>query len=165
MWALLLGLPLGLAACGGGDETPPPPPKALVPSALQDTAPADSLPAVADTAEVPMIMETQAAAEPDRTPPPPPPVMKETPPKTSVSANTGPFSLQLGSFRTEANADKRMSEIKELGYNPAVEKADIGGTAYFRVVLRGLETQEKAGAIGEKIRTALDIEYLVRRTD
>jgi len=80
---------------------------------------------------------------------------------TTISG--GPYSLQLGSFGNVAAAGRRAESIRQLGYDPTIEAADVGGTTYHRVFVRGLADKEEASTLGEHLHTKLGITYLIRR--
>jgi DedD protein len=83
--------------------------------------------------------------------------------QTANHAADGPFSLQLGSFSSADNADRQANRIRDMGYNPGVEVATLGGQTYHRVVLRGLADRDEAERLGEHIRSQLEITYLIRQ--
>ncbi len=75
----------------------------------------------------------------------------------------GPFSLQLGSFKVAASAEKLRSKLNGLGHLATVEKAEVGGVLYHRVFIRGLADRQKADQLGEDLHSRLGLSYLIRR--
>jgi cell division septation protein DedD len=173
----LTGLLLVIAGCGGGDKEEQSTAQrsgGLVPAKL------DSVSAVAgvDTAAVPAAGEqmTEPVGDPSEDAQAPKPVVEEIraqPSKTAPAkvpaakkaAPGGAFSLQVGSFRQESNAVNLALKIRERGYQPVVEVAEVGGMAYHRVFIRGLADRTQAENIGEELRSGLGINYLVLRSN
>lgn len=168
---IMLGVVWALAGCSGKDKpdlTPQPSSQAMVPAAADSGA--------ADTTGVaaPGTMEaagTSAAAgvhSPDmddtavRAHEPVEPVSNPFA-RSRVSAGTGAYSLQLGSFRSAANAEAEVARIAALGRTPDIEVATLGGQTYHRVVLHGLADRAEAERLGEEIHSQLGITYLIRQ--
>ncbi len=169
LWAAL-GLSL-LAGCGGQDEPEPearPASQAMVPAGTDttavDTAVADVLtdpqnPGTSETDAVPTDAPEATLHEPLRAETAEPVAHS----RTKVTAGTGEYSLQLGSFRSAANARAEVERIAAFGHTTEVEVATLGGQTYHRVVLRGLADRAAAERLGEDISSQLGITYLIRR--
>lgn len=80
-----------------------------------------------------------------------------------IRSAEGDYSLQLGSFRSAENARRQADRLRELGYEPELEVASLGGQTYHRVVLRGFPERAEAERLGEHIRSQLGITYLIRQ--
>lgn len=84
--------------------------------------------------------------------------------KASVPVSSGgTFSLQVGSFRQQANAASLAQKVQKLGYPASIEMAEVGGLMYHRVFVRGQATRAQAEKLGEELRSELGINYLVLR--
>ncbi len=90
-------------------------------------------------------------ASPTRTAPPAPPI-----------PGNGRFSLQLGSYKTAAYAEKKAQELRVQGHPATVERADVWGRIYYRVFIRGLADRTSAEILGDELRVEMGLDYLVR---
>lgn len=170
---LLIALALVMiAACGDKDEGTPVPRQgqALLPAARIDSVP----PAPADAGEttVPEPGASAAATTPKPTAEtikaaaPSPERAARKPISGATQAGTkawGAYSLQLGSFRQEANAKRQAARLRERGHAVQIEVAVLGGQTYHRVFLHGIADRDTARRLGEKIHRELDLAYLIRR--
>ena len=80
-----------------------------------------------------------------------------------VEEPAGDYSLQVGSFRDQANARARADKLRELGHQASVEPALVKGQQYHRVFVRGLSSRSEAEKLGEDLRARLGMDYLVLR--
>jgi cell division septation protein DedD len=71
----------------------------------------------------------------------------------------------LGSFRQSQRAAALAGRVREAGHAATIEMAEVGGTAWHRVMLDGFADRTEAGRVGEELRTRLGIDYLIRRRD
>lgn len=158
---------MGLGGCGGQEEAPVADQtrqtEAMVPDTVvpNDAPPAVETPTEADT---PVVAETVPAEDP-----PPPADVAEAPNKTVVAppppaprAGDGRFSLQLGSYKVEAQAREKADQLKNLGHAATVETAEVNGGFYYRVFIRGLASYDRAEKLGEELQSSLGLGYLVR---
>ncbi|MBU8870255.1 MAG: SPOR domain-containing protein [Gemmatimonadales bacterium] len=81
------------------------------------------------------------------------------------SGSVGPYSLQLGSFQKRSFAEERLGQVLATGLKPVIETVDVNGDTYFRVMVRGISDRSTAQQVGEKLRSRLDITYLIKRAD
>lgn len=165
VWALAL-----LGGCGGQDEPAPTPARdtqAMVPVEPDSTVP-DSTGTAAVVGEDlagtsaaggvhPAVSGNETVTAPRQEP------VSNPFNRAHVTAETGDYSLQLGSFRSAANARAQVERIGTLGHQPEVEVATLGGQTYHRVVLRGLADRAEAERLGENIHSRLGITYLIRQ--
>ena len=165
-----------LAAGCGGDKEPAPDAnqssRSMVPAGL-DTAAVDSLTAAmpadvdaasrgTDDGEVRAAIKSSDTAPAAAGPSGAAQARGQTAP-ARVTDTGGGYTVQLGSFARETNAEALAARVKELGYRPVVEVATLGGQTYHRVVLGGLSDRNEAERLGEHIRSELGITYLVRQ--
>ena len=165
-----------LAGCGGDkrDDTAQLPRTEVAPDRLadRDTTGGDRTPAGGETAPGAGATE-QVPASPE------PAVMDETPaagtpaggtpaaasatmaPPQTAAAERGRYSLQLGSFRRPANADRLVARLRELGRAPVVEQVTVGGQTHQRVLLTGFDDRDEARRAGEDLRNRLGVDYLI----
>lgn len=161
------------AGCGKKEDKATPVPhdaRTLIPPALPDstTAQADSL--VQTEAGAGDAAGAAGTAVPEKISPLTPapdesPSQAKPTPRPAPQTSSGPYVLQLGSFRRAGNAEEQVARLQALGYDARIEVAVLGGQTYHRVSLVGLESKEEARRLGEKIRADLGIAYLIRRTD
>lgn len=73
---------------------------------------------------------------------------KVTDEKSAPKAQMGPsfdkWSVQIASFKTQADADAKLSEMKKNGYDGFVEQAQVGGSDVFRVKIGPVATRTEA---------------------
>lgn len=176
---LLLALAIAAPGCGGGDEEEAEevPRTALVPGALDDTlhATTDTTAwhSMAGTGEDDAVLPTGDSTTGDSGEAahdaPEPEVLESVATRDEPAADqaspaeTGAFSLQLGSFQDLGNARRQAELLRKNGYDPVLETSTLGGQTYHRVVLRGLPDRSAASALGERIHAELGITYLVRQ--
>ena len=165
---------LTLAGCGSGDNEPPA-------DADQQARPAQMpetvAPVVADTAAVqagadtttdaietttePAAAEAGTSAEAAASSPATVATTQAAPPPPPTTSVHGPFSLQLGSFRNQVNAERLADQVRRQGCTPTIETADPGGVRHYRVFVRGLADRAAAEDLGETLRTDLGLTYLI----
>ncbi|MCK9994876.1 MAG: SPOR domain-containing protein [Candidatus Krumholzibacteria bacterium] len=187
--ALGAAAPVVLSGCGGGDQeeaATQQKPRALVPGAEPDSVAVDTS-AVSNTedtyeagtlsdaggvsedpvseANVPSDTGDEIKAVPVQKEVRSARISTETPKAKRGSDVGGAYSLQLGSFTNLDNARKQADRISTLGYAPVIEKSDLGGQIYHRVMLLGVGDMAEASRLGEHIHSELDIAYLVRRVN
>jgi cell division septation protein DedD len=132
---------------------------------VEETTSARPEPGAKDTGPTGESGGTSRTSVPETVPEPasdPAPAPKPSRP-TSVPAGDGAYSLQVGSFKNDAYAQELQVKLRELGHVPEVEKAFVNGEVFHRVLLRGLATRDEAVELGEDLRAALGISYLVRK--
>lgn len=73
----------------------------------------------------------------------------EPPPEAS---RTQPWTVQVGSFGNQANADRLVERLEEMGYSDAyVSRYDDGGTVHYRVRVGGYADRDTAVAKAAEI--------------
>lgn len=155
-WIMALLL---MAGCGGGGETSP---------AEKETGsmvPGDTLATVSAEEAVPAAVPAAAQVETVATE-----VMESVPVEVAPEVEapvgvpqTGPYSLQLGSFLVTAHADDLAARIRQLGYEATVEAGLVRGQYFNRVFVRGLPDRAAARKLGTELRDRLDLDYLILR--
>lgn len=176
------------AGCGGGGDEQAEPAAAgsrMVPQGAEQPAAqtADSTSAAEDAGETMEAPEEAPAGETVVTEPTTEPAAAATEPapekaapaneaapepKTApVSGNLqtgGEYSLQLGSFRTRANAEARAQVIRDTGYAPEISAVVVDGTTYHRVEIRNLADRSTAERVGRELKDLLGIDFLVKKS-
>jgi cell division septation protein DedD len=164
----------GMMGCGGDDDALPESQthqtKALVPDSTVEN---DELPTTdQDVVVQPEATEAVGAAieqEPVVQPvenvqiEETPQVVEITPAASPEASGAGPFSLQLGSYTVASYAEEISSKLQNLGYPATVEQAEVGGTLYHRVFIRGLADRQIAENLGEELHSSQGLSYLIRR--
>jgi len=124
------------------------PPLAFNETLAQENAPTPPLEAseeISSTTEIP-------AKQP---PPPPPPAPKDAPvPKTG-------WSIQVASYDSVADADKRVNQLKGMSLQAYRIGALIKGRQWYRVRVGGYTTKEAAEASRLKLQTTLGDKLLL----
>ncbi len=173
---LVAVLAWGLIGCGGKDETPPAGTStqtvALVPDSVADSAEAEVLEAAPEAVVAEVESPTNSPAEPAPIPQVKAPEEVHSPvsapqpvpaPKSEPTQGQGLFSLQLGSYTNASQAAEKAAQLRDLGYPGTVEEAEVHGTIYHRVFIRGLADRPSAEKLGEDLHTRLGLSYLIRR--
>ncbi len=78
-------------------------------------------------------------------------------------SDLGPWSLQVGSFRSPEAAEARAAELRDAGTRPVVVEATVHDVRYWRVVVPNLADRAMAEDLGRRLARNLGVEYLVRR--
>jgi len=63
------------------------------------------------------------------------------------------YVIQVGSFATPAEADRRKAEVAMLGYSSSVHSADVHGKTYYRVQI-GPVADKDVGAVEKRLNQA-----------
>ena len=103
-------------------------------------------PARAAAAPVPSPAEEPAPPAAARTTEPEPAPAPEPPPERPEPAEAEPrFTLQLSSFREEAEATSFVANLKKKGYEPFIQKSNVEDKGiFFRVRLGGYSSYDEA---------------------
>ena len=139
---------------------PAPTPELRAPAKVEAPKPAAPPPATTVTATPPKPVTATAAPTPLKPAPvvtPPKPVVAATP-ATPAPASSGAYYLQIGSFKSEADANTawRAFQAKNgsltAGYSPNIQKSDLGekGT-WYRLRMGSFSSKESATATCQKL--------------
>jgi cell division septation protein DedD len=170
--AALLAAAAGCGDKGDQEDRAGPEPRAMVPAGAADSAGVDTSSALVNESayvagtisDAGSIREVPGSPDsPDQTAPAKVVPPSQIRPATSASTRGGDYNLQLGSFTNLDNARRQAERIRALGYAPVLEKSELGGQTYHRVILRGVGDMAEASRLGEVIHSKLGIAYLVRR--
>ena len=70
----------------------------------------------------------------------------------SLKKRSGSFHIVAGAFRVEANSDKKLQQLKDLGYN--ARRIGVNKYGLHQVVYESFETRKEAEKALFKIRKA-----------
>jgi DedD protein len=103
------------------------------------------------------------AAPPPAAAPAAPPVAAhvETPRSSPISAKSGTWAVQLGSFASRANADKLSRELKAQGFSVYVLSGGAGSTLRYRVRIGPLSDREAAQRTAAKLKSLGHVSSMV----
>ncbi|MBN2284450.1 MAG: SPOR domain-containing protein [Deltaproteobacteria bacterium] len=89
------------------------------------------------------------------------PVVKEP-----VKTASGPYSVQVASFKDTVRVERMKERLASLGYTPRVEQVELGAKGtWYRLILEGYGTFQEAEAVSETIEVRIrGINCLVRKT-
>lgn len=110
-----------------------------------------------DEPELAVVEDAPAAAEPVVKPDPDSPASKQTlteqavPPNEQAPAVSG-WAVQVGSFSSEANAERLAAELKERGYPAFVALSLIDGQSMHRVRVGPEPDRGRAETLAERLR-------------
>lgn len=85
---------------------------------------------------------------------------QKTPVTPLTSAGKG-FSVQAGSFTSAQSANDVVAKMKSAGLSARVERTEVSGRAFFRVLVAGGASREQALAVESKIKTLGKYDTLV----
>jgi DedD protein len=182
--ALVLGLVLRLLTDIGRSTSAAPPPESRLPNVAMPGAPA-ALPTTAETLAATVERSEPpspgAAAKPVRPLEAAPPAPGASPARTAAPAaadspparpaatrpaavpSGGGWSVQLGTFGQQANAEKLRSEVDALGYRTATETISTASGAMHRVRAVGFADATAARRAADSIASATGTRGLVAR--
>jgi rare lipoprotein A len=84
---------------------------------------------------------------------------------TGINPEAGFFTIQVGSFRERANAE-RLRERLSAAYSPTfVKRYDTSGGSFYRVHVGKVSGEEAAKEFGERLRTREGVTPMVIRLD
>lgn len=112
-----------------------------------------------DSVEIDLTTETAATetkpAAPERTEEKPPVriAARQEPALAKPAEPEGEWTVQVGSFGKQANADAQVARLKELGFNAYVSRYSDGRHTLYRVRSGGFESREAAAAEAAKIKS------------
>lgn len=108
---------------------------------------------VAWTAPAPPAITQAALAPVAASGPPPinPPDAHVSPAPAAVSARTGSFRIQAGSFGEEVNARKAADTLARAGAQAEIEPVDRDGVTFYRVVVRANGDETEAWAMRDMV--------------
>lgn len=69
-----------------------------------------------------------------------------------ASSSGQPWTVQVGSFSSDSNAERLAAELRELGFPAYVSRFEDAGTVHHRVRVGGFASREAAEAQAEAIR-------------
>jgi cell division protein FtsN len=79
---------------------------------------------------------------------------KLTTPSLPTTPNRGNLTIQIGSFKDQAEADGRAAKLKSQGVDARVVRADIPGKGtWYRVQVGGFASREEASSYGNQLRS------------
>ena len=130
-----------------------------VPSATPSAVEAASAPAALEPSASAPIASLEGAGEPAVPVPTAAPVRAEAPARSAPATAAplpaepvGVWAVQLGSFASQANADKLARQVKALGFAPYVSGAGSGAQQRFRVRLGPMADRAAAEHTIEKLK-------------
>ncbi len=132
-------------------KSAPQPPRASTPTPVAAEPPAQPAPPLGATRQ-PTISSTPTPPAPTQSAPTSSPSAAVTPSKPAPSAAqsqpvTVGFRVQVGAFRRKENADARMAQLKQDGYDPyIVTSGDL-----FRVIVGAFTDRENAIRLQEEL--------------
>jgi DedD protein len=85
---------------------------------------------------------------------------KEAPTRNRVGTT---WAIQLGSFRSEANAKKLRDRLQKLGFQPFVERITVKTQSVFRVRVGPERVRHQAEALRAKIRKQANLDGVLVR--
>jgi DedD protein len=87
--------------------------------------------------------------------------------KTPTSFDAGPYTVQVGSYPSEAEGNERVEALKKLGFPHAFLSAtQIGGVTWYRVWLGYFPSADVARQSGEHLQARGEVKnHIVRRSD
>jgi cell division protein FtsN len=72
--------------------------------------------------------------------------------KATAQADTGRFEIQAAAYREKQQAEQLIKKLKVFGFSPHVVMKDLPGKGrWFRVIVDGFESKERAKAIAEQM--------------
>jgi cell division protein FtsN len=72
--------------------------------------------------------------------------------KTEAQVGTGRFEIQAAAYREKQQAEQLVKTLKAFGFSPHVVMKDLPGKGrWFRVIVGGFESRERAKEIAEKM--------------
>jgi cell division protein FtsN len=84
--------------------------------------------------------------------PPVSPVPSTQKAKAAVQAETGRFEIQAAAYREKPQAEQLVKSLKAFGFSPHVVMKDLPGKGrWFRVIVGGFESRERAREIAEQM--------------
>jgi DedD protein len=127
----------------------------VTPNPTDSTAPPKPEPAAA-SADLPMeTVDVESTSRPE-TPPP----VEQSPEKASTSpsdnagdaADSSAWVVQLGSFASQANAERLAGQLKSRGYKAFVSRLDSGSGTRYRVRVGPEQERAHAENLAERLR-------------
>ncbi|MEM9335247.1 MAG: SPOR domain-containing protein [Pseudomonadota bacterium] len=115
-------------------------------------------PAAADRPAVAILEDDDepqpAANEPDREAEPEPPAEQSQPARASPAASSGMWAVQLGSFSSEANANRLAAELKRKGFGAFLSRVPGSSGELLRVRVGPQENRPAAERMAERLQAA-----------
>lgn len=71
--------------------------------------------------------------------------------QSTTVPKTGKWSVQIASYKTEADANSKLSTMKNDGFDGFVESAEVNGASVYRVKIGPVSTKTEAQALHAKI--------------
>jgi DedD protein len=92
----------------------------------------------------------------------PAPILAPTP-TSPAEVKAGMWSIQLGSFTAESNAQNLLAQVQRAGVSARVEKVDVKGSSVWKVSSGSYATREEADAALGRLKTRLNLGGMVKQ--
>ena len=77
----------------------------------------------------------------------------------------GNFTIQLGAFGKESNANQTKNKLKKIGYIPRVDKITVNGKTLYAVRYGYFETEKEARKIQNKLKKDYAVKSFLKKLD
>ncbi len=118
---------------------------------------AEIVPETADTAELSIRNVADSATPISQNKPP----MDELSVRQNEPADSGGYTIQIGSGINMADADRMAKLYIERGYEAFVTEVYIDNVSHYRVRIGNYDTYEKAATVGKELKDKYSLDYWI----
>jgi cell division protein FtsN len=87
----------------------------------------------------------------------------DPPPRVDEGSALGPYAVQIGAFRREDGARRRLLELQEQGYEVRLVSSENDGNVTFRLLMGDFRSYDEASRNADRLKVA-GIDAFVRTT-